>query len=85
MTKNHWNTYDLVALIGFAVWLGGSWYFGWNDTAITTGERYTDTIGIVLMGYGFLNSIARGIKPEVTIKINTAAFEVGLEEEKPAH
>lgn len=62
------NRYDLVALAGFIVWLGGSWYFGWNAKATTNGESYTDTIGVILISYGFLNSFVRGLKTKIYIQ-----------------
>lgn len=63
--KNYF--YDAVFFTGFLIWLIGSWYFGWNETAVATGEKYTDLIGIILMGYGGLNSFVRGIKTEVHV------------------
>lgn len=61
------NYYDIVALIGLVIWLGGSWYFGWNDEALSVGENITDNVGTLLMFYGFLNSVARGFKTEINL------------------
>lgn len=60
--------YDIVFFIGLAIWFGGTWYFGWNEKAIEVGEKITDTLGTILMGYGALNSFVRGIKTDVVIK-----------------
>lgn len=59
--------YDLLFFIGLLIWLGGTWYFGWNETAVELGEKITDSLGGILMIYGGLNSFVRGIKTDVII------------------
>lgn len=59
--------YDMVFFAGFLIWFLGSWHFGWNETAQSVGEKYTDLIGALLMFYGGMNSFVRGIKTEVNV------------------
>ncbi len=59
--------YDIIGFVGLLIWVGGTWYFGWNDKAITGVEKMTDAVGTILIGYGFLNSFVRGVKTEVVI------------------
>jgi len=70
-TQLYKSRYDLIALLGLLVWFVGSWYFGWNAVAETNGEEYTDTIGAILMIYGFLNSFVRGLKTKIYIQGGT--------------
>lgn len=74
MTSNYNNMknyfYDIVFFTGLAIWFGGTWYFGWNDKALTVGEKITDNLGTILMLYGAINSFVRGIKTEVNVKSN---------------
>lgn len=69
------NNYDYIFFAGFIFWLTSSAYFGWNEQASSVAKKYTDGISIILMAYGTLNSLVRGIKSEITFKVKGLTLE----------
>lgn len=76
------HKYDLIFFAGFIFWLGSSAYFGWNKEPINVYEEFADLISLILMSYGFLNGLVRGIKSEITFQVKHLTLDNPIENEK---
>ena len=76
------NQYDYIFFTGLLLWLGSSAYFGWNKEPINVYEEFADLVSLILMSYGFLNSLVRGIKTEITFKVKNITLDNPIENEK---
>ena len=61
----------IIFWVGVAIWLTGSAYGGWQQTAKTTFEGYTDGLGLFLMAYGALGDILSGVQVSKNNNITT--------------
>jgi len=62
MSKTRFNKYPVIAVIGFMLWLGETWAFGWNAKPQTSGESTLDLISGLLIGWGICGDILRNVK-----------------------
>jgi len=62
------TNYKIMFWTGFILWIAESWYFGWNETAQSSPERYLDIISLIFMGYGFFGDV-------FTINVNIKMIE----------
>lgn len=74
------NKHTAIALIGIALWLAESAYFGWNEKPSGTPEKYLDLLSGVLIVWGIVGDVLRGVtfvKRNTTVNnINTKTVKV---------
>jgi hypothetical protein len=54
--------YKILAVVGFIVWLYGSWTGGWSAEPQSNFEGYTDSIGQILIFWGLLGDVFKDLK-----------------------
>jgi hypothetical protein len=73
------NKYDIFFLCGIAVWLLETWYFGWNESAVTVPEKMFDTLSLILIAYGTIGGIGSSIKTDLHIHTGWATTQIAEE------
>lgn len=65
------NKYTYIAIAGFALWLGSTAFFGWNDEPINAAERVFDIASTILIFWGVIGDILKGvvITKGITLKV----------------
>lgn len=70
------HKYLIIALVGSVLWIGESWYFGWNRTAETTAEAWMDSISTILIFWGIIGDILQGMNITKVTNITTKHLKI---------
>lgn len=68
--------YLIITIIGIALWLIETAYFGWNSKAQSTPEKMFDAIGWLLIIWGFIGDITTNLNITKNTNITTKTVEV---------
>jgi len=74
------NKFDVIVLVGIGVWFVETWYFGFNQTAVSGFEKAFDTVSSVLMFWGAIGSVVSSIKPRVIFNVDGKTISLGEKE-----
>jgi hypothetical protein len=72
--------HDILILVGFTIWMIGSWHGGWSAEPQSNFEGYTDRIGAILMVWGVLGEVLKGIQIHKITKISTDKLTINKAE-----
>jgi len=53
--------YIILFIIGFVIWIIGTWHGGWSNEPQSVFERFTDLIGWTFIMWGIIGDIARNL------------------------
>lgn len=53
--------YTVIVIIGLVLWIGETWYFGWNEHAESPVERILDTVSWLLVIWGVVADILTNV------------------------
>ena len=65
------SKYFIIALLGLVLWFLETWYFGFNWTAQTGQEKFADTLVTILIVYGLLGDLLKGLVIQKVVNIKT--------------
>ena len=55
------NKYIYIIIIGWALWIGETWYFGWNDKPINNIEKTLDILSTFLILWGVIGDLTKNV------------------------
>lgn len=73
--------YTIIGIIGLLLWLGETWYFGWNKTPKSVAEQMFDSISVILMSWGIIGDLLRNIKFVKEVNISTNEVKLSTKED----
>lgn len=68
--------YSVLLIAGVILWIGETWFFGWNSEPQSTAEKMLDFISQGMIIYGGLGSILNGLTISKDTIINTENVSV---------
>ncbi len=63
--------YALLGFIGLGLWIGETWYFGWNKTPENGVEAMLDNLSSILILWGIIGDITTNLTIKKDTIVNT--------------
>lgn len=63
--------HEILFLVGFTIWIIGSWHGGFQAEPQSNFEGYTDFVGTILMFWGIAGDILNGVQIHKNTNITT--------------